>query len=636
MSDANDSIKAYDSAYTAAMQRIMSQVTDQAELGSQVLAWIIHARRQLTTWELQEALGVEVGERTFDSDNRPDIDDIVSACAGLVTVDAHGTIRLVHFTTKEYFRRTRYVWFPDAETMITNICTTYLSLDAGSIGPLVFDTYAAKNWGYHAQLAPPALPQILVFLRQTEHVAKAATSLRLPKNTWSNDVSLPAPASALHVAAFFGLEAAIGALLEDSPNFDAETSSDLTPLVVAVLQNHEGVVKLLLDHNAKVNPLSRHGMIPLSVAARHGYLGIAKLLLGNLEDVEGGPGKWSPMIIAASAGQVTVIKAFLDAGVNVNLRYGQGGTPLTEHGDTPLHIACRRGHEALIKLLLEYNADVDYKNDKGETPLHVSCSRGIADEVELLLQAGANVYCETDAELTPLHFACHAGTESVVKRLLDAGADAKTGHGNGMCLLYIASRSAHEAIVKLLLSVGVGINCSTDTTRYPLLGAVKARSPAIVKLLLGAGMKPHLRDESGHSLLHHACYHRRDGGLVKLLLEAGVDHSTVNIEGRTALHVACSTSNESAVRLLLAAGAEVDCQDQYGETPLLIAHHAYFEPIILCLVDAGADVHLPNLRGVSAVTSVCVSRSRSLLKFMLCSSARRGQTTIVRSRRGSV
>ncbi|KAF1844490.1 uncharacterized protein K460DRAFT_404787 [Cucurbitaria berberidis CBS 394.84] len=57
---------AYDSAYRAAMQRIEGQVTDQEELAKQALAWITCARRPLSTLELQEALGVEIGELELD------------------------------------------------------------------------------------------------------------------------------------------------------------------------------------------------------------------------------------------------------------------------------------------------------------------------------------------------------------------------------------------------------------------------------------------------------------------------------------------------------------------------------------------------------------------------------------------
>ena len=44
----------------------------------------------------------------LDEENLPEIEDMVSVCAGLVTIDEESNIiRLVHYTTQEYFERTQ-------------------------------------------------------------------------------------------------------------------------------------------------------------------------------------------------------------------------------------------------------------------------------------------------------------------------------------------------------------------------------------------------------------------------------------------------------------------------------------------------------------------------------------------------
>jgi hypothetical protein len=81
------------------MTRISGQIKDQEELAKQTLGWITCSKRPMTTTELQHALGVEVGESRLDEDNFPEVEDIVSVCAGLVTIDEEsGIIRLVHYT----------------------------------------------------------------------------------------------------------------------------------------------------------------------------------------------------------------------------------------------------------------------------------------------------------------------------------------------------------------------------------------------------------------------------------------------------------------------------------------------------------------------------------------------------------
>jgi hypothetical protein len=95
-------------AYDQAMERINGQKLGFQDLAKEVLAWITYAKRPLTTLELQHALSVEVGESELNEDNLPQIEDIVSVCAGLVTVDEESCIiRLVHYTAQEYFKQTQ-------------------------------------------------------------------------------------------------------------------------------------------------------------------------------------------------------------------------------------------------------------------------------------------------------------------------------------------------------------------------------------------------------------------------------------------------------------------------------------------------------------------------------------------------
>ncbi len=87
-------------------------------------------REQITTSELQHALATKPGKTKLDDGDVACIEDIVSICAGLVTVDEEsGIIRLVHYTTQKYLERTRKKWFPDAESVITATCVAYLSFN---------------------------------------------------------------------------------------------------------------------------------------------------------------------------------------------------------------------------------------------------------------------------------------------------------------------------------------------------------------------------------------------------------------------------------------------------------------------------------------------------------------------------
>jgi hypothetical protein len=131
--DKKDQVLAH--AYEQAMERINGQKPGLKDLAKRVLSWITCTKRPLNTAELQRALAVEIGERKLDEENFTQIEDMVSVCAGLVMVDKESNIiRLVHYTTQEYFGRTWTTWFPDAQTAITKICITYLSFDTFTTG----------------------------------------------------------------------------------------------------------------------------------------------------------------------------------------------------------------------------------------------------------------------------------------------------------------------------------------------------------------------------------------------------------------------------------------------------------------------------------------------------------------------
>lgn len=162
------------------MERINGQAPDLRELAKQALSWITCAYTPLTITELRHALAVELSQSSFDDQNLSDIEDILSACAGLVTVDDESNIiRLVHYTTQQYFERTQTTWFPRSQKDIADTCITYLSFDVFKSGICrdqdiytrrlqlnPFYEYAARNWGHHVRVSlEDDLQSILAFLQ---------------------------------------------------------------------------------------------------------------------------------------------------------------------------------------------------------------------------------------------------------------------------------------------------------------------------------------------------------------------------------------------------------------------------------------------------------------------------------------
>ncbi len=399
-------IEILSSAYDEAMERINGQQAGFQLLANNVLSWITCAKRPLTTRELRYAIAVEIGEFELDEDNLPDIEDIVSVCAGLVTIDEQsGVIRLVHYTTQEYFERTQQQRFPDAEVNITKTCVTYLSFNEFESGICLNDEefeerlhsnplydYAAHNWGHHAREASGAfasIPEVVTFLENNAQVEASSQALLVEKR-WSGHVEysqkFTKQMKGVHLAAYFGIRPTVQLLLEKGADVNKATIKyGLTLLYIASEKGHVEVAQLLLNKGADVNTTDVEGRTPLYQASENGHVEVVQLLLKRGADVNKARIKYglTPLCQASKNGHVEVVRLLLEKGADVNTTDVDGWTPLYQ--------ASENGHVEVVRLLLEKGADVNTTNVDGWTPLYQASENGHVEVVQLLLEKGADL-----------------------------------------------------------------------------------------------------------------------------------------------------------------------------------------------------------------------------------------------------
>lgn len=63
-----------------------------------------------------------------------------------------------------------------------------------------------------------------------------------------------------------------------------------------------------------------------------------------------------------------------------------------KNGASPLHIACKNGHDRILQLLLDNGADINTYMDNGASPLYIACQNGHKITAKLLLSNGADIY----------------------------------------------------------------------------------------------------------------------------------------------------------------------------------------------------------------------------------------------------
>ncbi|KAF2827744.1 ankyrin [Ophiobolus disseminans] len=290
---------ALNSAYSGALQRIEGQLDNDRKLAKATLSWITFAKRPLTTAEICCALAVESDETELDPENKPDVEDLVSVCAGLVVVDQEiAVIRLVHYTTQEYFERTSSYFNPAAQLLIAKTCLTYLSFSVFESGSCATDKdfeerlrqhefldYAARYCGEHARCVEAEVADaVLLFLAHDGLLACATQVLCVPSYKYRKYSKNYPAFTGLHWAARFGLcEAAKRYLRIEGRDavqtVNAQNSRGEQSLLYAAKHGHYEMTKLLLDKGAEVNAQGGYYGNALHAASAGGHEAIVKLLL---------------------------------------------------------------------------------------------------------------------------------------------------------------------------------------------------------------------------------------------------------------------------------------------------------------------------------------------------------------------
>ena len=266
----------------------------------------------------------------------------------------------------------------------------------------------------------------------------------------------------------------------------------------------------------------------------------------------------------------------------------------------PLHIALRKGHSKISRLLLDYCEDVDVRDPENQTPLHLAAEGGFLDVIRVLLNRGADINARDNRGRTPLLraitwtnyvlYADEAGS------LQGHEADAGTQSASHSIPPRLASSNGNVGAAKLLLDNGANVYVRDDRGQTPLHRASDGNHVDVMRLLLQHGVCMDAQDNGCSTALHLAS---DLGGLeaVKLLLENGANPNIRNDKGQTPLHLASEWNHVERTRFLLECGAVVDVQDNDHSTPLhLASHHKSLEAARL-LLEHGARTDVQNNEG---------------------------------------
>lgn len=146
---------------------------------------------------------------------------------------------------------------------------------------------------------------------------------------------------------------------------------------------------------------------------------------------------------AARAGNIELLSAFYDAGVNANVA--------DEKGYTALILAAYHGHQKAVTYLIETaHADTCQEDNKGNTALMGAIFKGHLTVAKQLMFADCNVDAQNQQGQTALMFASLFDRQELVQELIASGANPQHKDLSGNSVADIALSQGNYALAEAL------------------------------------------------------------------------------------------------------------------------------------------------------------------------------------------
>ncbi|KAE8748603.1 hypothetical protein FOCC_FOCC004613 [Frankliniella occidentalis] len=249
----------------------------------------------------------------------------------------------------------------------------------------------------------------------------------------------------------------------------------------------------------------------------------------------------SPLINAASTGNLSLLQELLDTGKDPNL---------SDHrGWTPLHAAAANNQLESVKVLLQKTCiNAQNRTHNGETAAELAViSNASLPVVQLLLEHGGR----TVMRPYMLHVACFNGSLDIVKLLVSNGCDINVHEElNEQTPLHRAVEGKQQDVLQYLLSIGAKVNQGDSSSCTPLFEAVQQDSLQCAEILMKAGAKPNRRTYDGVTPLMMACQ-KGNIEMVKLLLLHGAKPNLYAKDYSMAITLAVHGGWTNIVQLLM-------------------------------------------------------------------------------------
>ncbi|ARF02781.1 SWPV1-207 [Shearwaterpox virus] len=297
-------------------------------------------------------------------------------------------------------------------------------------------------------------------------------------------------------------------------------------LYSAVLARRYYIVKALLHKGYNTNSYDKHNNYPIHMISSSLYLSIPQFFSSYC--------KYCKELLAckkylnlSKSTKVLLIKYIMLSGKNI-----------ADDNLLCLSDTVRSEEIRILKLLLDYGADINVVNGYGFTALHDSVKDNNLEISKLLLSRGINTHIKSNTGITAFAYAAQSKNINILKCILDYYDGYKYYDYDSIALSKaIYSKDVNRMVI--LLELGLNIDLINDLGSTALHVAIEHRSYSITKLLLKKGADPNAEDQYGRTPIYMACTNNK---LVSILLRYGARVIVIDKYGYTPIDMLNSES----------------------------------------------------------------------------------------------
>jgi ankyrin repeat protein len=395
-----------------------------------------------------------------------------------------------------------------------------------------------------------------------------------------------------------GHQDAVEALLalKADPNFHAASTS--SPISMAATGNHLEVVIRLVDAKADVNP---SGDKPLYLACKGNYLPLVEYLLAKGATIpdEGSKKHFSRQVKALFSVAARITEE-LEAPTNMTHSSSGKNTHSSSEKQTQFHppkTASERleeyiedGNTAQVKSILQ-KVDINARWPRGDTPLELACAKGHIEIINALVKAKAEVNTTNHKKETPLFFALYAkkNAPEAVAYLLSQKADANHKRADGWSPFCIAAFLGNVPIIQALLQYKADIEKTISSGSSPVWLAAQEDRAEAIQTLAAAKADLNKTNHEGVSPLWKAAKSGHKKAVDALLAQKADPNGHASLAAPP-ICMATSGGHIDVVKSLVVAKADVNGPP--GSNPLYLAYKLNNHPLVQYLKENGADVEM--------------------------------------------